>query len=33
VLGEKPVKLVLERGVKRQKIRVADIMTPRALGH
>jgi len=31
VLGEKPVKLALERGVKRQEIRVADIMTPRAL--
>ncbi len=31
VLGEKPVKLALERGVKRREIRVADIMTPRAL--
>jgi CBS domain-containing protein len=31
VLGEKPVTLALERGVKRQEIRVADIMTPRAL--
>jgi CBS-domain-containing membrane protein len=31
LLGEKPVKLGIERGVKRQDIRVADIMTPRAL--
>jgi CBS-domain-containing membrane protein len=31
VLGEKPVTLALERGVKRQEIRVADIMTPRGL--
>jgi len=31
VLGENPVKLALERGVKRYEIRVADIMTPRAL--
>jgi CBS domain-containing protein len=31
LLGEKPIKLGLERGVKRQEIRVADIMTPRAL--
>jgi len=31
VLGEKPVKIALERGVRRQEIRVADIMTPRAL--
>ncbi|HEX4798807.1 MAG TPA: CBS domain-containing protein [Burkholderiales bacterium] len=31
VLGEKPVALALERGVKRQEIRVADIMTPQAL--
>ena len=29
VLGEKPVKFALERGVKRQDIRVTDIMTPR----
>jgi CBS domain-containing protein len=31
LLGEKPVKFALERGVRRQEIRVADIMTPRAL--
>lgn len=31
VLGEKPVKLALERGVRRHEIRVADIMTPREL--
>lgn len=31
VLGEKPVKLALERGVRRDEIRVADIMTPRDL--
>ncbi len=29
VLGEKPVKFALERGIKRQDIRVADIMSPR----
>ncbi len=28
VLGEKPVKFALERGIKRQEIRVSDIMTP-----
>jgi len=31
LLGEKPVKLGIDRGVRRQEIRVADIMTPRAL--
>jgi CBS-domain-containing membrane protein len=31
LLGEKPVKLVLERGLRRDEIRVADIMTPREL--
>jgi len=31
VLGEKPVTLALERGVRRDEIRVADIMTPREL--
>lgn len=31
VLGEKPVKLALERGARRDEIRVADIMTPRGL--
>lgn len=31
VLGEKPVKLALERGARRQELRVADLMTPRAL--
>jgi CBS domain-containing protein len=30
VLGEKPVQLALEREVRRQEIRVADVMTPRA---
>jgi len=29
VLGEKPVQFALERGIKRQEIRVRDIMTPR----
>lgn len=29
VLGEKPVQFALERGIKRQDIRVRDIMTPR----
>lgn len=29
ILGEKPVKFALERGIKRQDIRVRDIMTPR----
>jgi len=29
VLGEKPVQFALERGIKRQEIRVGDIMTPR----
>ena len=29
VLGEKPVKFALERGIKRQDIRVGDIMSPR----
>lgn len=29
VLGEKPVQFGLERGIKRQEIRVRDIMTPR----
>lgn len=29
ILGEKPVQFALERGLKRQEIRVADIMTPR----
>ncbi|MFA5915397.1 MAG: CBS domain-containing protein [Burkholderiales bacterium] len=29
VLGEKPVQFGLERGIKRQDIRVSDIMTPR----
>ena len=28
VLGEKPVQFALERGIKRQEIRVSDIMTP-----
>jgi CBS domain containing-hemolysin-like protein len=31
VLGEKPVKLALDRGARRDEIRVADIMTPREL--
>jgi CBS domain-containing protein len=31
VLGETPVKLALERGIRRQDVRVADIMTPRAM--
>jgi CBS domain-containing protein len=31
LLGEKPVKLALERGLRRNEIRVADIMTPREL--
>jgi CBS domain-containing protein len=31
VLGEKPVKFALEYGVKRDEVRVSDIMTPRAL--
>lgn len=31
LLGEKPVKLVLDRGLRRDEIRVADIMTPREL--
>ena len=29
ILGEKPVQFALERGIKRQEIRVRDIMTPR----
>jgi CBS domain-containing protein len=29
ILGEKPVQFALERGIKRQDIRVRDIMTPR----
>lgn len=29
ILGEKPVQFALERGIKRQEIRVGDIMTPR----
>ncbi len=29
ILGEKPVKFALERGLKRQEVRVRDIMTPR----
>jgi len=29
ILGEKPVQFALERGIKHQEIRVADIMTPR----
>ena len=29
VLGEKPVQFALERGIRRQEIRVRDIMTPR----
>lgn len=29
ILGEKPVQFALERGIKRQEIRVHDIMTPR----
>src|ERR1039457_3095239 len=28
ILGEKPVQFALERGIKRQEIRVRDIMTP-----
>jgi len=31
VLGEKPIKLALERGVERNDVQVADIMTPRDL--
>jgi CBS domain-containing protein len=31
ILGEKPVKFALERGIKRQDIRVRDIMTPREM--